>query len=365
MELTKRIEVISGITLVAIIAAGCLLVIWPFTSSILWAAVICFATWPLHQRINRLCKNRRSLSAALMTLIMVVVTVLPFVLVATALDTSLSSLIARLQNMSTQGIPPAPAWTGHIPLVGSYLQSNWSDLATDSEKGHTFLKVALANLKPWLLRRCLDFGIGVLHLCISVFIAFFFYRDGDRLVGHLSKLGLRILGDYSRHLVNVIGSTVRGVVYGFLGTALVQGVLAAIGFLIAGVPSALMLGFFTFFMALLPFGTPLIWIPVTVWLFVTSGVKWGLFMAAWGLCIVSGIDHPLRPYLISREANLPFVLVFLGAAGGLLAFGFIGLFLGPTLLAVGYCLVQEMIRHKKSPQHEGRNNPDADLRASF
>lgn len=357
MELAKRIEVISGIAVMALIAAGGLLVMWPFASAILWAAVICFATWPLHQRIDRLCHRRRTLAAGIMTTLVIIVTVLPFVLAAAALDRSISAFIARIQTIDTQGLPPPPVWVGHIPLMGSYAQTYWSDLAADSEKSHTFLKMVLGHSKPWLFHRGMDFGIGVLHLCISVFIAFFFYRDGDRLVNRVGELGQRVLGAYSQHLVGVVGRTVRGVVYGFLGTALAQGVLAAVGFAIAGVPGALMLGLFTFFLALVPFGTPLVWIPVTAWVFATGGLQWGIFMGLYGLLVISGIDHPLRPYLISREAHLPFVLVFLGAMGGILAFGFIGLFLGPTLLAVGYCLIQESLRRKTAPQ-PGDDAPD-------
>ena len=363
MELSKRIEVIAGVALVARLAVGCLLVMWPFASAILWAAVICFATWPLHQRVDRLCHHHRTLAAGIMTTLVVIVTVLPFVLAAAALDTSISAFIARIQAIDTQGLPPPPDWVGHIPLVGGYVQTYWSDLAADSEKSHTFLKMVLGHSKTWLFHRSMDFGIGVVHLCISMFIAFFFYRDGDRLVDRLAALGQRVLGGYSQHLVGVVGSTVRGVVYGFLGTALVQGVLGAIGFAIAGVPGALMLGLFTFFLALVPFGTPLVWIPVTAWMFATGGVQWGIFMGLWGLLVISGVDHPLRPYLISRETHLPFVLVFLGAVGGIVAFGFIGLFLGPTLLAVGYCLVQESLRRTAPPLPEDAP-PDAGPAAS-
>ncbi len=351
MELTRRVEVTAGLVVVALIAAGCLLVVAPFVSAILWAAIICFATWPLHLRIERLC-NRRTPAAAIMTILIVVVTVLPFVLSASALDETVSAVLQQVQNVNTQGLPPPPHWIARVPLVGDALQSYWGGLAADSEKSHTFLKMILDHSKIWLLHRSRDFGIGVLHLCISVFIAFFFYRDGDRLVNRVAEIGKRVLGDYSQHLVGVVGSTIRGVVYGFLGTALVQGVLAAIGFAIVGVPGALLLGLLTFFLALVPFGPPLVWIPVTAWLMAHGRVGMAIFMALWGLIAISGIDHFLRPYLISREARLPFVLVFLGALGGVLAFGFIGIFLGPTLLAVGYALLHEFVIHKDTPMAE-------------
>jgi predicted PurR-regulated permease PerM len=357
MELTKRVEITAGLVLVALIAAGCLLVMAPFTSSILWAAIICFATWPMHVRIERLCGSRRSLAAAIMTTLIVVVTVLPFALAASAMDETVSAILSRIQNASTAGLPPPPDWIGRIPLAGDHLQAYWAGLAADSEKGHTFLKTFLDQSKTWLLHRSMDFGIGLLHLCMSVLIAFFFYRDGDRLVDRVAEIGKRVLGEYSQHLVSVVGSTIRGVVYGFLGTAMVQGVLAAIGFFIVGVPGALLLGLLTFFLALVPFGPPLVWIPVTAWLVAHDQIGLAIFMAVWGLIAISGIDHFLRPYLISREAHLPFVLVFLGALGGILVFGFIGIFLGPTLLAVGYGILHEFLSRPGGVVH-AKENPE-------
>jgi len=346
MELTKRVEVAAGLALVSLIAAGCLLVVSPFVSSILWAAIICFATWPLHQRVERMCGQRRTLAAAIMTALIVVVTVLPFVLSVSTLDETVTTFLSQFQTIRTQGLPPPPDWIGRIPLVGDHLQAYWAGLVADSEKSHTFLKMLLDHSWAWLIHLSRQFAVGLLHLCISVFIAFFFYRDGDRLVERVAQLGKRVLGDYSQHLVIVVGSTIRGVVYGFLGTALVQGVLASIGFQIARVPGALLLGLLTFFLALVPFGPPLVWIPVTAWLAAHGKTGMAVFMALWGMLAVSGIDHFLRPYLISRESRLSFLLSFLGALGGVLAFGFIGIFLGPTLLAVGFALLQEFLTHK-------------------
>ena len=346
MELTKRIEVISGLSLVALIGAGCLLVLAPFVSSILWAAIICFATWPIHLRLERFCGKRRTLAAALMTILVIVVMVLPFLLAIYAMEESISGLISNTQKIIAHGIPPPPDWLSHIPMGGDLLQRYWADLAANSEKGHVFLRDLLGESRGWLLAFFKNFGVGVAHLCISVLIAFFFYRDGDHFVRRLDDAAQRVFGDYATHLIQVVGNTVRSVVYGILGTALGQGVVAAIGFAIAGIPWAPMLGLLTFFLSLIPFGPPLLWIPVTIWLFVKGQVGWGIFMGIWGVAVISGVDNLLRPWLISRGSDLSFVLVFLGVLGGLLAFGFIGLFLGPTLLAVGHCLIQEFLRHK-------------------
>ncbi len=349
MELTKRVELGAGLALLALIAAGCLLVVAPFLSSILWAAIICFATWPLHVRVERLCGGRRTLAASLMTALIVVVMLLPFLLAALTLDENIAALFSYVHTANLNGLPPPPDWIGRIPMAGDWLQTNWAAIAADSEKSHSFVKMVMDHAKGDLLHLSRSFIVGLVHLGISVFVAFFFYRDGDRLVAQVATMGKHVLGEYSQHLVRVTGNTIRSVVYGFLGTALVQGVLATVGFVIVGAPAPLLLGLFTFVLALLPFGPPLVWIPVTVWLAVHQQIGLAIFMGVWGLLVVSGIDHFLRPYLISRESRLPFVLVFLGAMGGVLAFGFIGIFVGPTLLAAGYGLLHEFLIRRGPP----------------
>jgi predicted PurR-regulated permease PerM len=142
-------------------------------------------------------------------------------------------------------------------------------------------------------------------------------------------------------LLNVAGSTTKSVVYGIIGTAIAQAAMASIGFWIAGVPGTLLLGFLTFVLSLVPGGPPFVWVPVAIWLLYTGQPGWALFMAIWGFISISGIDNIVRPYLISRESRMPLLLVFLGVIGGVLAFGFIGIFLGPTLLALGFTLLME------------------------
>jgi predicted PurR-regulated permease PerM len=142
-------------------------------------------------------------------------------------------------------------------------------------------------------------------------------------------------------VIEVGGATIKSVVYGTIGTAIAQSILTALGLWLAGVPGALLLGFLTFFMALTPIGAPLVWIPASIWLFYMEETGWAIFLALWGIFVVGVADNFIRPYFISRGSDLPFVLVFLGVFGGAIAFGFLGIFLGPTLLAIGYEIVRD------------------------
>jgi predicted PurR-regulated permease PerM len=181
-------------------------------------------------------------------------------------------------------------------------------------------------------------GNGLAQVVLSVFLTFFIFRDGQVIGERLNSAIILIAGERGRRLLELAGGTVRGVVYGIIGTGLAQGGVAGIGFAIAGVPGAALLGLLTFFLSVLPVGPPLVWIPATIWLFSTSGTFWGVFMLVWGI-LVSCLDNVLKPWLISQGAHLPFIVIFIGVLGGALAFGFIGVFIGPTLLAVAYRLV--------------------------
>jgi predicted PurR-regulated permease PerM len=188
---------------------------------------------------------------------------------------------------------------------------------------------------------------GVLQLVLSVLIAFFLYRDGAGLVSRLDEGFQRISGDHARHLIDVVKITVRSVVYGVIGTGLAQGIVAGIGFSIAQVPSPMLLALFTFFLSFIPMGPPIIWIGASIWLFGQDRTSWGIFMAVYGLFAISSVDNLVKPIIISRGSKLPFIVMFIGVLGGVAAFGFIGIFLGPTLLAVGFSLIQEIIDKRR------------------
>jgi predicted PurR-regulated permease PerM len=184
-------------------------------------------------------------------------------------------------------------------------------------------------------------GQGVTQVLLSAFLAFFLLRDAPELSERLAVAVERLAGQRGRHLIKVAGNTVRGVIFGILGTALAQALVAGLGFWIAGVPGAVLLSVLTFFFAVVPFGPPLIWVPAALWLFTQNETGWAIFMLIWGLLAISSVDNLLRPFLISQGTKMPFALIFVGVIGGALAFGLVGVFLGPTLLAVAFRLVAE------------------------
>lgn len=336
MLVAQQIERMVAWVVLALLATGCFMVLGPFMSALLWAIILCFSTWPLYQQAERLLGGRRTLAAALMTLLWAATLVVPFVIVGVTLNDNVANLIAALQA----GPPEPPAWIGKLPIVGIRLQNYWHSLAQDGVRWTAELQKLVALTGRWLLDTGLVFGGELVRLAFSVFIVFFLYRDGAAIAARLDVGVERIGGDRARRLLRLAGATVDGVVYGLVGTALAQGILAGFGFWVAGVPGPFFLGLLTFSLSVIPMGPPLIWVPASLWLFQQGATGWGIFLTAWGFFVVSSVDNLLKPYLISQGSNLPFILVLLGVLGGALAFGFIGIFLGPTLLAVGYNLLR-------------------------
>lgn len=341
MNISKNIEQLIAISLLVLLLIGSYLVMQPFISALLWAALLCYATWPLFSRLNTRLKNRRNTAAALLCIALTAVVVAPLTVVAFSLAENVTKLNDMLHIVLAQGLPSPPSWVAGLPRVGESINTAWLAAVNDTASLLEPLKRNLPELSKWLLGRGVALGNGILQMSLAMFILFFLYRDGEALAQRLNNALMRIGGDHARTLLQLAGSTVKGVVYGILGTAIAQGILAGIGFWMAGVPSALLLGLITFFLSVVPVGPPLVWLPAAAWLYYQGHVGWAIFLVVWGVAVVSSIDNFLKPYLISQGAAMPFVLVLLGVLGGLAAFGFVGVFLGPTLLAVGYSIVRD------------------------
>jgi predicted PurR-regulated permease PerM len=346
--MNSKLERNIGWVILLILLAGCLLVLRPFISALLWAVVLTSSSWPLYRRLLGWLGNRRTLAALIMTLAMILIFLLPFLIVGVTLADNVNELTAATKRMVDEGPPPPPRWLAKIPGVGQQATDYWLSLATDTSKMWTEAKRFIEPMSTLVLKGGLALGGGMIQLTLSIFIAFFLFRDGIAAAERLFTAVHRIGGERGLHLLTVAGNTVRGVVYGILGTALVQAIAAGIGFLLAGVPGVALLSLLTFFASVVPIvGTALTWLPSAIWLFHQGSTGWGIFMIIWGVGIAN-IDNVVKPWLISQGSNLPFILIFFGVLGGALTFGFIGVFLGPTLLAVGYRLITEWIANKNS-----------------
>lgn len=325
----------------SLLGAGCMLVLWPFLTALIWAAILVSTAWPAFLWLDRSVGKRRTLAAILMTLLVTVVLLGPIVAVALALADNVAELGRAAATLAKDGLPDAPSWLAALPLVGQPVHDYWQQFAHDSPRLMAELEKLAKPAQAAALAAGRIVGNGVLDMALSVFLAFFFFLHGEVLAGHLRTALERMTGVRAAYFLDIARSTVTGVIYGILGTGLAQGILAGMGFAVAGVPGAVLLGGATFFLSVVPVGPPLVWGGAAIWLFQQGEPGWAIFVVVWGFLVVSTVDNVIKPFIISLGSKLPFALVFLGVLGGLLAFGVIGVFLGPTLLALGYRLAIE------------------------
>ncbi len=339
----RWIEIAAGAGVVMLVVLGCFEVILPFLSPILWAVVLCLATWPLYERIRETMNGNRSAAALIMTLTLALVAVAPFAIAFRSLSDDARLVTRNVADAIDHWPPPIPGWLAGLPTIGPRLQAYWEqpNAASLAERSAEVGRV-MAEVRRATVRVVKAIGHGLLQTSLSLFVGFFLYRDGETLAARLRAVIVRIAGvDRGMRLTNVAHSTIISVIYGILGTALLQGVVAEIGFWGAGVPGAILLAFLSFALAIIPFGPTLIWAPATVWLFHQGNNRAAVFLLIWSMAAHGAVDGLVKPLLISRGGGMPLVLVIIGVLGGAEAFGFIGVFLGPTLLAVGYRWLDE------------------------
>ncbi len=335
-----RIEQIAGIVILGILLIGVFAILRPFIAVLLWALILSIATWPAYLFLKRRLGGRESLAATLMTLLLLAVFVLPLVGVGLSLSENLQFAADRMRELAETGLPPVPPWVESLPAIGDDVARRWRELNDPGELREAFRD----NVRPvfeWCLSAAGGIGSGLGQLTLSILIAWFFYKDGLAAARRLGDALHRVAGERSQRFLGIAGSTLKSVVYGLVGTAIVQGTLAAIGYIAAGVPSPFLLGVITAFLSPFPFGTLIPAAIAAAWLALSGDQLWGLMLFLWVLFVVGGAENIIKPMFIGRGSNLPLLLVFIGIIGGAIAFGFLGLFIGPTLLAVAYALLRE------------------------
>jgi predicted PurR-regulated permease PerM len=328
-----------GVVLLLII--GCVLVLRPFLSAILFAGVVVVSSWPLYQRLLLRLKGRRNLAALAMTVFLTLLVIIPLSLLAYNMADDIARLFDQIRSAIEGDVLRTPAWLVNVPLVGPMLDGYLNNLLGSRDELTELARRLMEPARRLVTNGGLLLGGGVVQVVMATFVSFFLYRDGQGAMRLIGVGAARIFGEHAARVSVTVSLTVRGVMLGLLGTALAQALVAAIGLAIAGVPGAPLLAMLTFVLSLVPVGPPLVWGGAAAWLFAHDQTGWGIFMLVWGFVLISGVDNVVRPMLISRGTTLPFLLTFLGVLGGVVAFGFVGLFIGPTLLAVAYSLINE------------------------
>ena len=337
---TQLLERAFLLLLFAGLLLGILAVLRPFTTAILFGAILAIAAWPLRDFLLRR-GLKRGLAATLLLLLALAVVALPLMAMAPGLGERLTQGTTRLQDYFASA-PQVPSWLAGLPIVGERLARMWDKVLLAEGNIRTVLEPYSGALRQALVDAAAALGQSVLQIILSLVVATFFWVSGDALAAALRDILRRLSGETAAAELDVAADAVRSVAYGVVGTAAIQAVIMAIGLAVAGVPGAVLLGFVTLLLALSQIGAPLIivvWGGAVYWLFGQDQEGWGVFMILWGL-VVTVIDNFIKPLLIGVGVAMPLSLTILGVFGGFVAFGFLGLFIGPTLIAIAFTLLE-------------------------
>jgi predicted PurR-regulated permease PerM len=334
-----------AILLIALLIGTAFWVLSPFLLSLVWAMMIIVATWPLMLKVQAALR-RRALAVTLMSCAMLLVFLVPLFLAVHTVVTNVDTITRWIRSLATASIPSPPGWLANIPLVGVRLAEQWTAVAA-AGKEELAARVApyAAGAAHWLAGALGSFGLLTIQFLLTVLIAVIIYSRGEAARDALIRFGRRLAADRGERVVLLAGQAIRAVALGVVVTALVQTLLAGIGLAVAGVPFAGLLTGVILLLCIAQIGPIIVLVPAVIWLFWNDENAWGTALLVWTIS-VGALDNVLRPILIRKGADLPLLLIFAGVIGGLLAFGIIGLFVGPVVLAVGYTLLNEWMAER-------------------
>lgn len=305
-----------------------------FIVPVAWAIIIAFATWPLYRRLRARLQRYPTLGALLMTLLLSAAFILPALWMGILLRAEVGVAITTVTARIHAGSLAIPDLVQSLPWIGDTLQRLIDDLAGDPVAFKVQLTEWVRQGSDQFVALIGDVGRNAAKLGFALITVFFLYRDGEQVLAQVEVVLHRFLGARVDGYLAAVGGMTKAVVWGLIATALGQGLVAGLGYWWAGLPAPVLLGALTAVIAMIPFGTPFAWGSLGIWLLVSGETSAGIGLLLWGALVVSWVDNLIRPLVISNATQIPFLLVMFGVLGGLAAFGLVGLFLGPVVLAV-------------------------------
>lgn len=328
---------------IGLLTVATALTLKPFFPAILWAIVLAIAAAPLHGWMLRGLRVRPRLAAFLTGTILALILILPAFGLVRAIIYYTPGIMAWVDQVSAERFSAAPAAIRNIPVVGGLLSDNWEAISQHVNAYIAHFKTDIEEWLVWALQEVENVGLFLFELGFAVVLAGVFLANRARVSGFATAFFDRIGGSFATRLLHRSVVTTRSTVRGVVGSAIAESIVAAFGYWLAGVPAWALLGGLTFFAALVQIGAPLVWIPVAIWLFAENEPAWAIFLVIWGALVVYPVENFSRPILAGRASHLPGLLIFVGVLGGLFAWGLIGVFLGPVVLAVAYELIQDWL----------------------
>lgn len=340
-------QITISVILILLLIFGSIWVFMPFVAALIWASIIVISTYNFMLKLQKLLWNKKGLAVTAMVLIIILVVVIPIAVVFGTIITNSSEIIGWFNLVSGLEFQSAPEWMSGIPLIGSQLQSGWNQLASlSNDEINKKVIPFLDDLLKWFAAQAGGFAFFMFYFLITVVISGILYSKGKVAVKGLRNFASRLAGERGDAIVILAGQAIKAVTMGVVITALIQSVLGGIALAICGVPRAGLLTAIMFVLGLTQIGALPVLGPAVIWKFVSGDPVWGGILLV--LTIIVGLsDNFIRPVLIKRGADLPILLIFAGVIGGLIAFGIVGLFIGPVILAVTYTLLKAWVNESK------------------
>jgi predicted PurR-regulated permease PerM len=332
-----------SVLFLVLLAGGTIWVLSPFLTAMLWAVIVCVAMWPLLRHLEHRLGGRRRLAVAIITVALMLVVFAPVTAAVITIVDAAWRITAGLESSDLMQVPPPPAWLATIPVLGERLSVEWVRFAAlDAQEQLAMVRPYAQTALQWFAVQAGGLGLLLLQFVLTAVISALALANGEGIRDWILRFAERLAGQQGHDAAILAARTIRGVVLGVVGTALVQTAIGGAGLFISGVPAAPLLTAVTLFLCLAQLGPLLVLIPAVAWLFWSGQTVAGTVLAV--IAVASGtLDNIVRPLLIKRGADLPLVLIFAGVLGGLVAFGVVGLFVGPVVLAVAYTLLNRWI----------------------
>jgi len=337
---------ILSVLFICLLIASTFWILRPFLVSIVWGTIIVVATWPALERLQRKLANKRALAVSLMAAALLLTVLVPMVFAVQIIAKNAQHITAQLRSFDPFSLAWPPELLKRIPLAGKRMADRWTAFATLSseERSARFTPYAQRALQ-WFVTQAGSTGMTILQFLLTLIIAIILYAKGEIVREGLLSFARRLAGRQGEEVTILAAKAIRGVVLGVVVTALIQTALAGIGLFIAGVPATALLTAVTLILCLAQLGPVLVLVPSVVWLYWSGQPVWGTVLLIFSVPAAT-IDNILRPFLIRKGADLPLLLIFAGVIGGLIAFGIIGLFIGPVILAITYTLLKAWVPDK-------------------
>jgi predicted PurR-regulated permease PerM len=348
--LNRALETTIRVGLVAALALYCFQILKPFLSLIIWGIIIAIAVYPGYRRVVAWLGERRKIAATLFIAVALVVLIIPSLMLSETLIVGVQGLSHDLEDGSLD-IPPPPERVGTWPLIGLPIERLWRLASENLGEALKEIEPQLKALSKWLLAMAASAGLGILQFVAAIIIAgvLLVNAGSGKQVGQ--AIARRLAGERGVELAGLAETTVRSVARGILGVAIIQSLLAGLGFMVVGVPGAGLWALMCMFLAIIQVGVLPITLPIVIYVFATASTGTAVVFLIWSL-FVGVIDNVLKPLLLGRGMTVPMLVIFLGAIGGFLASGIIGLFVGAVVLVLSYELFQEWLRQERTQPPE-------------